>query len=123
MPRRWWTGRELKQVKEYAEEGLSIGRTASLIGRTRASLGAAASRYKIEFHGEYGAPFDNKNRLGKKKKQTREEILVKQRERMARYRKRKTTGKVRGLSKSVFNKKQRRYKRIKKLNKWSDSAE
>jgi hypothetical protein len=58
---------ELAAARRYADEGLSIGRTARLIGRTRAALGAAASRHGIRFAGweDNGAPFGNTNRKGK----------------------------------------------------------
>lgn len=57
--------RELGLARFYAEEGLSLGRTANLIGRTRASLAGAAKRHGIVFAGEVGAPFGNANRRGK----------------------------------------------------------
>jgi hypothetical protein len=41
--RRWWTGRELMLARHYAAEGLSIGRTAPLIGRTRKPICGAAA--------------------------------------------------------------------------------
>lgn len=65
--RRWWTTKELSLAKFYANEGLSVTRTAPLIGRSRGELAAAASRYKIRFKDweDNGAPLGNSNRKGK----------------------------------------------------------
>lgn len=59
---------EIGEMRRYAAEGLSISRTARLLGRTRKSLGAAASRYGIRFRcwEDNGAPHGNQNRKGKK---------------------------------------------------------
>lgn len=86
MSRRWWTMRELKEARFYADEGLSIARTAALIGRTRDALGAAAARYGIQFAGEPGAPFGNSNRSLSGVRLTHEQRRRRNTERMRRWR-------------------------------------
>jgi hypothetical protein len=108
-------------ARHYAAEGLSIGRTAPLIGRTRAELGAAASRYKIRFSGEYGAPFGNSNRLGKRTV-TDEVRRQRHREAAARHRARKRAGTVRKRP-PEYLRKERRYRRVSRLAKWKESAD
>lgn len=65
VARKFWTMAELRQVAFYAEEGLSGGRTANLIGRSRNAVLSAAHRHGIEFRGDSGPPFDNRNRVAK----------------------------------------------------------
>jgi hypothetical protein len=86
--RKPWTMREIKEAQFYANEGLSITRTARVLGRGRGALGAAASRYNIKFNGDFGAPYGNHNRTGTAKR-TREDILQQQRLRMRKLRERR----------------------------------
>lgn len=65
--RRPYTGAEIVQIRFYAKEGLSVSRTAKVIGRSRGSLARAAYAYKIRFHAwaDNGAPFGNQNWKGR----------------------------------------------------------
>jgi hypothetical protein len=65
-----WTARERTIVTTLAKEKLSISRAVHAlcylynVSVTTKQLGAFASRHKIKFCGEYGAPYGNTNRTG-----------------------------------------------------------
>lgn len=108
-------------ARHYAAEGLSIGRTAPLIGRTREALGAAAARYGIQFNGENGAPFGNANRRGKRS--VSDEVRrQRHREAAARHRQRKRDGAVHKRA-PEYLRRERRYRRVSRLAKWKESAD
>lgn len=63
--RRWWTLIEIKRVTILAErERLSATRIGQIVNRSRAAVVGLCYRQGIKLHGESGAPFGNKNRLG-----------------------------------------------------------
>lgn len=69
---------ELQRIKAYADEGLSVRRTAVVINRSPSSLASFARRHKIKFKAPPGyQPF-----------QTREGRLALKRETQKRYRER-----------------------------------
>lgn len=61
-PRQFYTTVLIAQIRLYAEEGLSAGRIAKLINRTRGSVAGLCYRQGIRLRGEDGAPFGNQNR-------------------------------------------------------------
>jgi hypothetical protein len=87
VPRRAYTARERTLIKSLAAEELSISRTVLALAElyniktTPSSLGTFASRQKIKFFGQSGAPYGNTNRTGKPGR-TQEEKKIHNRNRM-----------------------------------------
>lgn len=81
-----WTIRELNDLRQYADEGLSMRRTAHWMGRTIGAVFAAAHRYGVHFRDSGGAPYDNMNSAKRERKRSSEDIRRQNRERMRRWR-------------------------------------
>lgn len=71
MPGRPYTNKELALVRECAEDGYSMSRTAQVLAlhgyiRTKSGIQSASKTYDIRFDGDRGPPLGNQNHAGKR---------------------------------------------------------